>query len=137
MIDVSTTVNDKWGAQRYPLFAYADGTGRVRNVSPAWESGVDEFGQSLSDEADPDGDADGDGASNAVEYGTGTDALDATSRPVRILLADLNRPDFAMDAACRANATPFDKLTLSECHFYLGQRFQPVPLKNRQDACSM
>lgn len=47
--------HDKWGAQRYPLFAYADGSGRVRNVSPAWESGVDETGASLPDEAYPDG----------------------------------------------------------------------------------
>ena len=47
--------HDKWGAQRYPLFAYADGTGRVRNVSAAWESGVDAVGQSLPDEAYPDG----------------------------------------------------------------------------------
>jgi arylsulfatase A-like enzyme len=47
--------HDKWGAQRYPLFAYADGTGRVRNVSPAWEVGVDELGNSLPDEAYPDG----------------------------------------------------------------------------------
>lgn len=47
--------HDKWGAQRYPLFAYADGTGRVRGVSPAWEIGIDENGQSLPDEAYPDG----------------------------------------------------------------------------------
>jgi len=47
--------HDKWGAQRYPLFAYADGTGRVRNVSAAWESGVDDAGQSLPDDAYPDG----------------------------------------------------------------------------------
>jgi arylsulfatase A-like enzyme len=47
--------HDKWGAQRYPLFAYSDGTGRVANVSPAWESGVDALGQSLPDEAYPDG----------------------------------------------------------------------------------
>ena len=47
--------HDKWGAQRYPLFAYADGTGRVRNVSPAWEIGVDEMGNSLPDDAYPDG----------------------------------------------------------------------------------
>jgi arylsulfatase A-like enzyme len=46
---------DKWGAQRYPLFAYADGTGRVNGVSPAWESGVDGQGASLPDEAYPDG----------------------------------------------------------------------------------
>ena len=45
----------KWGARRYPLFAYADGTGRVRNVSPAWEIGVDEEGNSLTDDAYPDG----------------------------------------------------------------------------------
>jgi len=47
--------HDKWGAQRYPLFAYADGSGRVQNVSPAWEIGVDGEGQSLPDEAYPDG----------------------------------------------------------------------------------
>lgn len=47
--------HDKWGAQRYPLFAYADGTGRVANVSPAWEIGVDGSGRSLPDEAYPDG----------------------------------------------------------------------------------
>ena len=47
--------HDKWGARRYPLFAYADGTGRVRNVTSAWESGVDGNGQSLPDEAYPDG----------------------------------------------------------------------------------
>lgn len=47
--------HDKWGAQRYPLFAYADGSGRVRNVSSAWEIGVDETGASLPDEAYPDG----------------------------------------------------------------------------------
>jgi arylsulfatase A-like enzyme len=46
---------DKWGAQRYPLFAYADGTGRVNGVSPAWEIGVDDKGRSLPDEAYPDG----------------------------------------------------------------------------------
>jgi arylsulfatase A-like enzyme len=45
----------KWGAQRYPLFAYADGTGRVSGATPAWESGVDGNGQSLPDEAYPDG----------------------------------------------------------------------------------
>lgn len=47
--------HDIWGAQYYPLFAYADGTGRVRNVSPAWEIGVDAEGNSLPDEAYPDG----------------------------------------------------------------------------------
>ncbi len=47
--------HDKWGAQRYPLFAYADGTGRVRNTTPAFEIGVDESGASLSDDAYPDG----------------------------------------------------------------------------------
>ena len=47
--------HDKWGAQRYPLFAYADGTGRVKSVSSAWESGIDSNGQSLPDEAYPDG----------------------------------------------------------------------------------
>jgi arylsulfatase A-like enzyme len=45
----------KWGAQRYPLFAYADGTGRVRNTSPAYEIGVDARGDSLPDDAYPDG----------------------------------------------------------------------------------
>lgn len=47
--------HDKWGAQRYPLFAYADGTGRVRGSIPAYEVGVDEEGNSLPDEAYPDG----------------------------------------------------------------------------------
>ncbi len=47
--------HDKWGAQRYPLFAYADGTGRVRGSTSAWEIGVDGTGQSLPDEAYPDG----------------------------------------------------------------------------------
>ena len=47
--------HDKWGAQRYPLFAYADGTGRIANVSPAFEIGVDAQGHSLPDEAYPDG----------------------------------------------------------------------------------
>lgn len=47
--------HDKWGAQRYPLFAYADGTGRVKVTTPAYESGVDEMGNSLPDEAYPDG----------------------------------------------------------------------------------
>ncbi len=47
--------HDKWGAQRYPLFAYADGTGRVRGSTPAYEMGVDEKGESLPDEAYPDG----------------------------------------------------------------------------------
>ena len=47
--------HDKWGAQRYPLFAYADGTGRVRNVSAGFEIGVDENGASLPDDAYPDG----------------------------------------------------------------------------------
>jgi arylsulfatase A-like enzyme len=47
--------HDKWGAQRYPLFAYADGTGRVQGVSSAWESGVDGMGNSLPDEAYPEG----------------------------------------------------------------------------------
>jgi hypothetical protein len=32
--------HDKWGAQRYPLFAYADGTGRVSGVTSAWEIGA-------------------------------------------------------------------------------------------------
>ncbi|MEN8783386.1 MAG: sulfatase [Akkermansiaceae bacterium] len=45
----------EWGARRYPLFAYAGGTGRVRNVTPAYEIGVDESGNSLPDEAYPDG----------------------------------------------------------------------------------
>ena len=47
--------HDQWGAQRYPLFAYADGTGRVRNATSAYEIGVDENGQSLADNAYPDG----------------------------------------------------------------------------------
>jgi arylsulfatase A-like enzyme len=47
--------HDKWGAQRYPLFAYADGTGRVSGVSYAFEIGVDAQGNSLPDEAYPDG----------------------------------------------------------------------------------
>jgi arylsulfatase A-like enzyme len=47
--------HEKWGAQRYPLFAYANGTGRVSGVSPAWESGTNGLGQSLPDEAYPDG----------------------------------------------------------------------------------
>lgn len=47
--------HDKWGAQRYPLFAYAAGTGRVSGATSAWESGVDEAGQSLPDNAYPDG----------------------------------------------------------------------------------
>ena len=46
---------DKWGAQRYPLFAYAAGTGRVSGATSAWEVGVDGQGQSLPDEAYPDG----------------------------------------------------------------------------------
>jgi len=46
---------NKWGAQRYPLFAYADGTGRVRNVSAGFEIGVDENGATLPDDAYPDG----------------------------------------------------------------------------------
>ncbi|MCK4563933.1 MAG: sulfatase [Verrucomicrobia bacterium] len=45
----------EWGAQRYPLFAYAGGTGRVRNVTPAYEIGVDAQGASLEDDACPDG----------------------------------------------------------------------------------
>ena len=45
----------KWGARRYPLFAYADGTGRVRNNTPAYEIGVDQNGDSLPDDAYPDG----------------------------------------------------------------------------------
>jgi arylsulfatase A-like enzyme len=47
--------HDKWGAQRYPLFAYADGTGRVSGATPAWEVGINEQGQSLPDDAYPDG----------------------------------------------------------------------------------
>ncbi|MFT4549290.1 MAG: arylsulfatase A-like enzyme [Verrucomicrobiales bacterium] len=47
--------HDKWGAQRYPLFAYADGTGRVRNQTPAFEIGIDANGASLPDDAYPDG----------------------------------------------------------------------------------
>ncbi|MFC4995669.1 sulfatase-like hydrolase/transferase [Rubritalea tangerina] len=43
------------GATWYPLFAYADGTGRVRSVTPAYEAGVDADGQSLADDAYPDG----------------------------------------------------------------------------------
>jgi arylsulfatase A-like enzyme len=46
--------HDKWGAQRYPLFAYADGTGRASG-SWAYEAGVDGNGASLPDEAYPDG----------------------------------------------------------------------------------
>lgn len=45
----------QWGAQRYPLFAYADGTGRVRGTTSAYEIGVDENGESLPDDAYPDG----------------------------------------------------------------------------------
>jgi arylsulfatase A-like enzyme len=45
----------KWGAQRYPLFAYADGTGRVAGATPAWEIGTDAQGNSLPDDAYPDG----------------------------------------------------------------------------------
>ncbi len=46
----------RWGAQRYPVFAYADGTSRSEGPSdPAWEIGVDGGGQSLPDEAYPDG----------------------------------------------------------------------------------
>lgn len=45
----------KWGAQRYPLFAYADGTGRVAGVSSAWEIGIDGNGHSLPDDGYPDG----------------------------------------------------------------------------------
>ena len=47
--------HDKWGAQRYPLFAYADGTGRLSGATSAWEVGVDGQGQSLPDDAYPDG----------------------------------------------------------------------------------
>ncbi|NWK57596.1 sulfatase [Verrucomicrobiaceae bacterium N1E253] len=47
--------HNKWGAQRYPLFAYADGTGRVKVTTPAYEIGVDQQGNSLPDEAYPDG----------------------------------------------------------------------------------
>lgn len=47
--------HDKWGAQWYPLFAYANGTGRVKVTTPAWEIGVDELGNSLPDDAYPDG----------------------------------------------------------------------------------
>lgn len=47
--------HDKWGAQRYPLFAYANGTSRVSGATSAWESGVNAQGQSLPDEAYPDG----------------------------------------------------------------------------------
>jgi arylsulfatase A-like enzyme len=44
-----------WGAQRYPLFACAGGTGRVRGKTPAYEIGVDKDGASLPDDAYPDG----------------------------------------------------------------------------------
>jgi arylsulfatase A-like enzyme len=47
--------HEKWGAQRNPVFAYADGSGRTIGVSPAWEMGVKSNGQSLPDEAYPDG----------------------------------------------------------------------------------
>lgn len=47
--------HDKWGAQIYPIFAYADGTGRVKVTTPAYEIGTDESGNSLPDEAYPDG----------------------------------------------------------------------------------
>jgi arylsulfatase A-like enzyme len=47
--------HDKWGAQRYPLFAYADGTGRIKVTTPAYEIGVDDQGNSLPDDAYPDG----------------------------------------------------------------------------------
>jgi arylsulfatase A-like enzyme len=47
--------HDRWGAQRYPLFAYADGTGRIKVTTPAYEVGVDEEGNSLPDDAYPDG----------------------------------------------------------------------------------
>lgn len=47
--------HDKWGAQRYPLFAYANGTGRVKVTTPAYEIGVNPSGDSLPDEAYPDG----------------------------------------------------------------------------------
>lgn len=47
--------HSSWGARRYPLFAYADGTGRVRRNTPAFEIGVDADGNSLPDDAYPDG----------------------------------------------------------------------------------
>jgi arylsulfatase A-like enzyme len=47
--------HNQWGAQRYPLFAYADGTGRVSGVTPAFEIGVAPDGSSLPDDAYPDG----------------------------------------------------------------------------------
>jgi arylsulfatase A-like enzyme len=46
---------EKWGAQRNPVFAYANGSGRTIDASPAWEIGVRSNGQSLPDEAYPDG----------------------------------------------------------------------------------
>ncbi len=47
--------HNKWGAQRYPLFAYSNGMGRVKNQTPAYEVGIDENGNSLPDDAYPDG----------------------------------------------------------------------------------
>ncbi len=44
-----------WGAQYHPVLVYADGTGRIRGGSPAYEIGVDAEGNSLPDEAYPDG----------------------------------------------------------------------------------
>jgi hypothetical protein len=38
--------------------------------------------------ADPNGDGDDDGASNLIEYGAGTDALDPTSRPSTTLTTE-------------------------------------------------
>jgi arylsulfatase A-like enzyme len=45
----------QWGAQRYPLFAYAGGTGRIRRKTPAYQIGAGRNGDSLPDEAYPDG----------------------------------------------------------------------------------
>jgi arylsulfatase A-like enzyme len=47
--------HEKWGAESNPLYAYANGSGRTIGISPAWEIGVRSDGQSLPDEAYPDG----------------------------------------------------------------------------------
>lgn len=47
--------HNKWGAQRYPLFAYADGTGRAAGSSPAYEVGINAVGETVSDDAYVDG----------------------------------------------------------------------------------
>ena len=53
--DEIVTGHNTFGFRDNPIFAYADGSTRDPGVSPAYEIGVDAFGNSVPDDAYPDG----------------------------------------------------------------------------------